>query len=321
MNDNIDVSVYMLTYFHEKYVGTAIESVLNQKTKYRFELVISDDCSKDGTTDIIKEYQRRYPDIIRINCNEHNVGIPTNIYRARSMCRGRYITALSGDDYWIDDHKIEIETAFLDSHPQYVAAFNCVELRVDGSDEAYDIVPHDKKMLNREYTLKDYEACIPIGTHGFFMRNYFLTQEGLDYFGQARQISEFVDDAVDEVLILKKGPVYVLDLVSDAHRVFNSTEGKNNYNSRYSRLEKFRQHIELLNGMDTRWGEEIDFSKWYANYCATGFLSMMLSSEKKEYKKIFASIPKKYRSKLNSSIYLKMVPFIFQMIGGRIKRM
>ena len=96
---NPDVSVYMLTYFHEKYIRQAIDAVLAQKTHYSFEIVISDDHSEDGTVDILREYEAGYPDIIRINVNETNLGIPGNIYKARCMCRGRYVAVCSGDDY------------------------------------------------------------------------------------------------------------------------------------------------------------------------------------------------------------------------------
>ena len=311
----IDVSIYMLTYFHEKYIRQAIESVLAQKTRYTYELVISDDFSQDGTREILKEYAEKYPDIIRVNLNEENIGIPKNIYKARSMCRGRYITALSGDDYWINDQKIETEVKFLDEHPQYVAAFNGIELRMDDSTTAYDVIPRDKSQLNREYSLKDYEKCEPLGTHGFFMRNYFLTEEGREYFAQAQQISKFVDDAVDEVLILKKGPVYILDIVTDAHRVVSSTEDKKNYNSRYSRLEKFGHHIGLLNGMSERWGDEIDFSGWYAEYYATGFLSMLVSRDFKGYKEVMKTIPSRYKG-----VFWKALPKMFSFVFNRFKR-
>ncbi|WP_029232350.1 glycosyltransferase [Butyrivibrio sp. VCB2006] len=320
MNKEIDVSVYMLTYYHEKYVRQAIESVLAQKTKYTYELVISDDYSQDGTRDILKEYAEKYPEIIRLNLNEENVGIPTNIYRARTMCRGRYITQLSGDDYWIRDDKLDIEVDFLEKHPEYIAALNAVELRMNNETKGYAIVPGDKKQLNKEYTIRDYEKCVQIGTHGNVMRNFFLTQEGRDYFAQAQEISKFVDDAVDEVLILRKGPVYALDLVTDAHRVVSSTEEKKNYNSRYSRIEKFRHHIDLLNGMSSRWADEIDFSKWYANIYATGFLSMLVSRDFKGYGEIIKTIPDRYKKPFVKGIYITSIPKMFAFVFGRLKR-
>ncbi len=320
MNREIDVSVYMLTYFHEKYIRQAIESVLAQNTHYSYELVISDDFSQDATRDILKEYAEKYPDIIRVNLNDHNIGIPSNMYKARSMCRGRYITVLSGDDYWIDDSKIEKEASFLDQNPQYVAVFNAVELRMDNEKTAYGIVPSDKSLLNREYTIKDYEKCIPLGLHGFFMRNFFLTEEGREYFRQAQEISQYVDDAVDEVLILRKGPVYILDIVADAHRVVSSTEDKKNYNSRYSKFEKFKHHVELLNGMSSRWADEIDFSGWYAGVYATGFLSMVISSDRDDYKKVIASIPEIYKKPFFQGIYFTSIPKMFTFVFGWLKR-
>ncbi len=309
-----DVSVYMMTYYHEKYVRQAIESVLAQQTSYKFELVISDDCSQDGTADILREYAERYPDIIRININETNLGIPTNIFKARTMCRGRYITNLSGDDYWIDEKKIDTETRFLDEHPEYSAVACRIELRMDDSDSAYGTIPEDTKLLNRPYTISEYEKCLPLGTHGLFMRNFFLTEEGRAYFAQAREISEFVDDAVDEVLLLRKGPIYVLDITSDAHRVVASDLEKKNYNSRYSRLEKFRHHIDLLNGMSSRWSDEIDFSNWYANYSATGILSMLISRDFAGYRAVLSTIPPRYRT------HIRWIPYAIKLITARLRR-
>lgn len=318
--DRIDVSVYMMTYFHEHYVRQAIESVLAQETTYRYELVISDDCSQDGTADILREYAEKYPDIIRININETNLGIPTNIYKARTMCRGRYITNLSGDDYWIRNDKIEAETRFMDDHSEYSAVACRIELRMDDSETAYDTIPRDISFLNRPFTVQDYEKCKPLGTHGLFMRNFFLTEEGRAYFAQAREISEYVDDAVDEVLLLRKGPIYVMDITSDAHRVVASDDEKKNYNSRYTRLEKFKHHIDLLNGMSSRWGDEIDFSEWYAKYFSYGFMTMILCRQFGAYKAIIKSIPRKYKRPFCSGVYLRSIPYMFGIVIDRIVR-
>lgn len=320
MNNTPDVSVYMLTYFHEKYITEAIESVLSQKTGYSFELVISDDCSQDGTAGILREYESKYPGIIRVNYNAENIGIPANMYKARCMCRGRYITVLAGDDYWIRDDKIETETRFMDEHPEYVALFNRLEVRMDGSDTAYELVPPESVKLDREYSLDNYERCEPLATHGFFMRNYFLTEEGRRYFAQAREISEYVDDAVDEVLILRKGPVFIMDDAFDAHRVVAPTEDKKNYNSRYTRLEKFTHHIELLNGMSSRWGDEIDFSRWYAKFTSMGILGLLSSLDFAGYKKVFKTIPGKYTHPFMKGAYVRSVPFIFGQVASRIRR-
>lgn len=69
------VSVKMITYNHAPYIAQAIEGVLMQKTNFLFELVIGEDCSTDGTREIVFEYQKKYPDIIRVITSEHNVGV------------------------------------------------------------------------------------------------------------------------------------------------------------------------------------------------------------------------------------------------------
>ncbi|MBQ8945902.1 MAG: glycosyltransferase [Lachnospiraceae bacterium] len=318
---NPDVSVYMLTYFHEKYIRQAIDAVLAQKTHYSFEIVISDDHSEDGTVDILREYEAGYPDIIRINVNETNLGIPGNIYKARCMCRGRYVAVCSGDDYWIRDDKLETQVSFMDAHPDYAAVCNRVELRMDGGDTAYDVVPHEDSRVNRLYTLDDYEKCRRVGLHGCVMRNFFLTEEGREYFGEASRISRYVDDAVDELLLLMRGPIYVMDFASDAHRVVPSDSEHKNYNSRYTRLEKFTQHIELLNGLNERWGDRIDFSYHYAEHYAVGRLGMLVDrSQRGDYRSVVETIPQKFKRPWYKSIYIKSLPYIIRTVLGRLKR-
>ncbi len=315
---DIDVSVYMPTYFHEKYVAAAIESVLKQKTHYKYEIVISDDCSEDNTVKIVKEYQEKYPDIIKLYVNQENIGIPQNMFKGRCLCSGRYIADISGDDYWIDEDKLERQTKFMDDHPEYVISFNKVELRMDESLIAYDSVPRSNKQLNKEYTLHDYECCIPIGSHGSFMRNYWSTEEGKTYFAQALTISDFVDDAADEVLLLKKGKAYVVDFGATAHRVFSKKE--HNYNSRYGKLDRFDHHIELLNAMHDMWGAEIDFSNWYANYNALGVLAMIYERQLTKYLNILKKVPSKYKRGIINNINIKTIRFIVRMVLGRLRR-
>ena len=85
------VSVHMITYNHAPYIVKAIEGVIQQKTNFPFELVIGEDCSTDGTREIVFEYRKKYPDIIRVITSEQNVGAIKNGYRTEKACRGKYI--------------------------------------------------------------------------------------------------------------------------------------------------------------------------------------------------------------------------------------
>jgi glycosyltransferase involved in cell wall biosynthesis len=113
------VSVVMIAYNIEKYLPDAIESVLNQQTNFKVELVIGEDCSKDGTRTIALEYQRKYPSLIRVLLPEKNQGLTPNCVATHNACRGKYIALLDGDDYWTHPLKLQRQVEFLESHPEY----------------------------------------------------------------------------------------------------------------------------------------------------------------------------------------------------------
>lgn len=110
------VSVKMITYNHTPYIAQAIEGVLQQRVNFLIELVIGEDCSTDGTREIVLEYQKKYPDIIRIITSDKNVGARKNGYRTTKACRGKYIAFCEGDDYWHHPDKLQKEADYLESH-------------------------------------------------------------------------------------------------------------------------------------------------------------------------------------------------------------
>jgi len=110
------VSVHMLTYNQAPYIGQAIGGVLQQKRNFPFELVIGEDCSTDGTREIVLEYQKKYPDIIRVIKSDKNVGGTKNNYRTMKACRGKYIAFCEGDDYWHNPNKLQKQVDYMESH-------------------------------------------------------------------------------------------------------------------------------------------------------------------------------------------------------------
>ncbi len=122
--ENPLVSVVMITYNHEPYIRDAIEGVVSQRTDFSFELIIGEDCSTDRTRNIVLEYQKRYPAIIRILTSEKNVGMFDNGRRTRYACRGAYIAYCEGDDYWTDDHKLQEQIEAMRRHPECEVSFH-----------------------------------------------------------------------------------------------------------------------------------------------------------------------------------------------------
>jgi len=112
------VSVKMITYNHEPYIRQAIDCVLAQKTNFPFELVIGEDCSTDGTREIVFDYAKRYPNIIRVITSKQNVGMKKNGKRTFEACRGEYIAFCEGDDYWQRDDKLQIQVDYFNKQPE-----------------------------------------------------------------------------------------------------------------------------------------------------------------------------------------------------------
>ncbi len=111
------VSVKMITYNHAPFIARAIEGVLQQQTNFPYELVIGEDCSTDGTREIVLDFQKRYPHIIRVITSDSNVGMKKNGYRTSKACRGIYKAYCEGDDYWQNPEKIQKQADYLQSHP------------------------------------------------------------------------------------------------------------------------------------------------------------------------------------------------------------
>lgn len=122
------VSVKMITYNHVPYIRKAIEGVLQQKVDFSFELVIGEDCSTDGTREIVFDYQKKYPDIIKVITSEKNVGARQNSLRTAEACEGKYIAFCEGDDFWHRKDKLKLQVDILESHPEYGLVYSDYDL-------------------------------------------------------------------------------------------------------------------------------------------------------------------------------------------------
>lgn len=105
------VSVSILTYNQQHLIGRAIDSVLTQRTNFPIEIIIGDDCSDDGTREVLLGYKSRHPDVIQLilHPRRYRDEIPgrTNNLTNLANCRGKYTAMLDGDDYWTDPDKLQ----------------------------------------------------------------------------------------------------------------------------------------------------------------------------------------------------------------------
>lgn len=116
------VSISCITYNHVNYIRAAIDGFLMQKTTFPFEILIHDDASTDGTEDIIREYERKYPDIIKPiyeTENQWSKGIRGSAVFNFPRARGKYIALCEGDDYWTDPYKLQKQVDFMEANEEY----------------------------------------------------------------------------------------------------------------------------------------------------------------------------------------------------------
>ena len=108
------VSVCVTAYNHAPYIAQALESILAQRTSFGVEIVVGDDCSGDGTAEIVSHYVAQYPDRVRLIAGERNVGMRANYRRVVEACRGEYVAMCDGDDYWCDEEKLQRQVEVLE---------------------------------------------------------------------------------------------------------------------------------------------------------------------------------------------------------------
>lgn len=108
-------SVAVITYNQEKYIAQTLDSIINQRHNYSYEIVVGDDCSSDGTREIVRQYAEKYPEIVKPIFNEKNLGIIKNYFNVISHCSGKYIMECAGDDFWLPG-KVELQIPFMESN-------------------------------------------------------------------------------------------------------------------------------------------------------------------------------------------------------------
>jgi glycosyltransferase involved in cell wall biosynthesis len=151
------VSVKMITYNHAPYIRRAVEGVLQQKTNFPFELVIGEDCSTDGTREIVFEYERRYPDLVRVIYSKHNVGASANNRQTAKACSGKYLAFCEGDDFWHDPGKLQKQVGYLESHPECGLVYSGYDVYHPSSNKTIrDFIQFKRWKMPENPTLEDF---------------------------------------------------------------------------------------------------------------------------------------------------------------------
>lgn len=175
----LKVSICMITYNHEKFIGQAIESALMQKTNFDYELVIGEDFSTDETRKTVINYQKKYPNKIKLILNKKNLGMVPNFIQTLKKCRGKYIALLEGDDYWTDRYKLQKQVDFLDKYPDHSLCFHSVEAFYQNQLDKTYLIPSKVNNFNFKSLLHQnfIASCSVMYRHGLVKKipEWFLS--------------------------------------------------------------------------------------------------------------------------------------------------
>ena len=203
------LSVCVRTHNQERFIREALDSVLRQHTAFPFEIIISDDASSDGTVAILQEYQKQYPDKIRLLLQETNIGGPENLKCVIEASKAKYVTCLDGDDFYTDDYKLQKQIDLLEAHPESAACFH--------NTWYADSEGHLRGLFNRPdfHSLHDAREFIRerwfVPIHSAVLRREYI--EFPEWYNTVMN-----DDYVVHLSVAKHGPYYFMPDVMVAYR-------------------------------------------------------------------------------------------------------
>lgn len=249
----IKVSVIMLAYNHEKYVEQALRSVLDQKTNFRYEIVIGEDCSQDGTRNTLKKYYNDNSNKIVPLFYKYNQGATRNLYQAIKKAKGRYLAFCECDDFWCDEKRLQRDTDFLEEHDEFVGISSLCKTVDENGNEIEGVDAEQLYCLpkGKIYSMKDFvEWKMPGHFSCITVRNFFKYMDCKIIY----QASNIVADRTLSMLYASCGYIYrTTEIVSCYRYRVNSDE--NNFMSQYAKQNVRDRDVILIRNLE-KWIEK-----------------------------------------------------------------
>lgn len=233
--DEIMVSVICLAYNHEKYIRRSLDSMLQQETNFKYEIIIHDDCSTDTTRQIIQEYHDKYPEQIKVILqaeNQYQKGMPIVEKFMLPLARGKYIAFCECDDYWTDSHKLQLQYDYMESHSNcslccHNTIYHCLNK---------DVPDYNFNSWNDIHIMNEYEVFMQWKVH---TSSFFMKKE--DGWRDENTIKYWFGDYVRVTSLYLKGDIAVLPQVMSQYNYGVATGVL--YNSDVSKLETKKKNV------------------------------------------------------------------------------
>ncbi len=296
----IKVSAYCLAYNHEKYIRSALEGFVMQKTNFKFEVFVHDDASTDNTARIIREYAEKYPDIIKPiyqTENQYSQGIKITKAFILPRVSGKYIAICEGDDYWTDENKLQKQFDIMESNDNVSMCVHSVQKVSEDDTEKQGLIPSEDLNYNSNKLFTSEELVdLVISNYAYLFHtsSYFLRKKIIEE--SANGLSNYING--DESLLrtaISCGDVYYLNDVMSNRRMW----AVGNYNNRrllFSEEKKISDRIkwakayEYFNEMT-----EFEYNDKVVNNIYDRVISLYLDYPRnKDIKLLFKGIKNKY---------------------------
>ena len=236
------VSVTILTYNQAAFIGQAIESALNQHTDFAYEILVGDDFSTDGTQEVILDYQRRFPDIVKPVLHPKNLGQNGlfNTIETLKLAKGQYIAPLDGDDYWTSPDKLQKQVNFMESHPDFSACFHNALITYEDGSPAQEVNASDQKAIIGMDDLIGEDEIWFMATSAVMFKN------GLVHYPEWF-LKSTSGDIPRYVILAKHGPIgYVPETMS----VYRKNKAGASYKDHYRDARFLRNRIMMYEGIN-----------------------------------------------------------------------
>ncbi len=257
MSQEVMVSVLCTVYNHAPYLRQCLESLVTQETDFRYEVVVHDDASTDGSAAIIREFEAAYPDIVRPiyqTENQYSKRIPIGYTYMYPAARGKYIATCEGDDYWCDSHKLQKQFDAMEANPSCTLCVHTVQgVDVEGVPNGKffpQVVPSEGVFRGRDLIADVLNGtAYPFQTSGYFYRKelYWPRRPETEFLFRVR-----TGDTVRLLYAGHHGDIFFINEIMSCYRMNVtgswSTKNKNDLSFRVRGLCEF---IAFLKEYDT----------------------------------------------------------------------
>lgn len=278
------VSIICTNYNKEAWIEEAIQSFLNQKCNFDYEIILVDDASSDHSPQIIEHYAKQFPEKIKAVFHQENLGITKTWIEVCKLAQGDYIARCDGDDYWIDEYKLQKQVEILDKSES--SSWSCSD---------FDIISESGELRHKEAIqngiirkMSSFEEMLAF--RGMTMSSTWLVDRKL-----MLEVNEAISpDAVDDTFCLQLELFTKTELtfLPEATTVYRLHEGSDSHPASVEKMSKrFEKLQETQEEYLDKYYSRIDFNA----------LTRYLFLENTEHEKILALRKQELATQLNNA--------------------